>query len=128
MLLDLPGQRSHRRQVVIDKVMATLGHRDDVRAKAADAEVLTVMILLYLSGPLSDQPSPARPALGLALETLGAVFARGDVFLIDGMRSRLPPRPRPVLPQGAGAGLLNARPRASSSSAAANSPGLPTAS
>ena len=58
--------------VVIDKVMRTLGHRDDVRAKAADAEVLTVAVVAarafqhhleralqvmhrgrYLSGPLS---------------------------------------------------------------------------
>ena len=58
--------------VVIDKVLATLGHRDDVRAQASDAEVLTVAVVAaksfqnhqaralqvlarlgYLSGPLS---------------------------------------------------------------------------
>ncbi len=95
--------------VVIDKVLATLGHRDDVRAKASDAEVLTVAVVAaksfqnhqaralqvlarlgYLSGPLSESRFNRRLHalggwLGLALETLGAVFAHGDVFLIDSM-------------------------------------------
>jgi len=95
--------------VVIDKVMQTLGHRDDVRAKASDAEVLTVAVVAaksfqnhlaralqvlhlgrYLSGPLSvsrfnRRLHALRGWLGLALETLGAVFAHGDVFLIDSM-------------------------------------------
>lgn len=95
--------------VVIDKVMATLGRREDVRAKAADAEVLTVAVaaarffhnhleralqVLHrgrdLSGPLSvsrfsRRLHALRGWLGLALETLGAVFARGDVFLIASM-------------------------------------------
>ena len=31
--------------VVIDKVMAALGHRDDVQARANDAEVLTVAVV-----------------------------------------------------------------------------------
>ncbi len=95
--------------VVIDKVLATVGHRDDVRAKASDAEVLTVAVAAakyfqnhraralqvlarrgYLSGPLSESRCNRRLHalggwLGLALETLGAVFAHGDVFLIDSM-------------------------------------------
>jgi hypothetical protein len=85
--------------VVIDKVMAALGHRDDVRAKVSDAEVLTVAVvaakyfqnhharalqvmlrLRYLSGTLSASRFNRRlhalgDWLGLALETLGAVFA-----------------------------------------------------
>lgn len=95
--------------VIIDKVLATLGHRDDVRAKASDAEVLTVAVVAaksfqnhqaralqvlarlgYLSGPLSASRFNRRLHalggwLGLALETLGAVFAHGDVFLVDSM-------------------------------------------
>ncbi len=95
--------------VVMDKVMAALGHRDDVRAKAADAEVLTVAVAAarffqnhleralqvlhrgrYLSGPLSvsrfnRRLHALRGWLGLALEALGAVFDHGDVFLIDSM-------------------------------------------
>ncbi len=31
--------------VVIDKTMPALGHQDDVRAKASDAEVLTVAVV-----------------------------------------------------------------------------------
>jgi hypothetical protein len=95
--------------VVIDKLLAALGHRDDVRAKAADAEVLTVAVAAarffqnhleralgvmhlgrYLSGPLSvsrfnRRLHALRGWLGLALEALGAVFAHGEVFLIDSM-------------------------------------------
>ncbi len=86
--------------VVIDKTMAALGHRDDVRARASDAEVLTVAVVAakyfqchlgrYLSGPLSVSRFSRRlPALRgwlyLALETLGALFATGGAFLIDSM-------------------------------------------
>ncbi len=95
--------------VIIDKLLVTLGHRDDVRAKASDAEVLTVAVVAakafqnhlaralqvlhlgrYLSGPLSVSRFNRRLHrlagwLGLALETLGAVFAHGTVFLIDSM-------------------------------------------
>ncbi len=95
--------------VVLDKAMAALGHRDDVRAKASDAEVLTVAVVAaryfqnhleralgmmrlgrYLSGPLSVSRFNRRlhrlaDWLGLLLETLGALFARGEVFLIDSM-------------------------------------------
>ncbi len=95
--------------VVIDKVLATLGHRDDVRAQASDAEVLTVAVVAaksfqnhqaralqvlarlgYLSGPLSASRFNRRLHalhgwLGLALETLGSLFATGEAFLIDSM-------------------------------------------
>ena len=95
--------------VVLDKTMAALGHRDDVRAQASAAEVLTVAIVAaryfqrhlaralgmrhlgrYLSGPLSvsrfnRRLHALRDWLGLALETLGALFAHGEVFLIDSM-------------------------------------------
>ena len=95
--------------VVIDKVLATLGHRDDVRAQASDAEVLTVAVVAaksfqnhqaralqvlarlgYLSGPLSASRFNRRVHalhgwLGLALETLGSLFATGEAFLIDSM-------------------------------------------
>ena len=95
--------------VVIDKTMAALGHRDDVRAKASDAEVLTVAVVAakyfqshlaralqvmrlghYLSGPLSvsrfnRRLHALRGWLALALDTLGALFATGEAFLIDSM-------------------------------------------
>src|SRR3954454_11236740 len=88
--------------VVIDKTMATLGHRDDVRAQASDAEVLTVAVVAaryfqnhlaralqmmhlgrYLSGALSvsrfnRRLHALRAWLGLALETLGHLFADGE--------------------------------------------------
>ncbi len=95
--------------VIVDKLLATVGHRDDVRAKASDAAVLTVAVVAakafqnhlaralqvlhlgrYLSGPLSvsrfnRRLHALRGWLGLALETLGAVFAHGTVFLLDRM-------------------------------------------
>lgn len=95
--------------VVLDKLMATLGHRDHVLAQASDAEVLTVAVVAakyfqnhlaralqvlrlghYLSGPLSVSRFNRRlhrlaDWLGLALETLGTLFATGEVFLIDSM-------------------------------------------
>ncbi len=95
--------------VVIDKTMQALGHRDDVRAKASDAEVLTVAVVAakafqnhleralqvmhlgrYLSGPLSVSRCNRRLHrlagwLGLLLEALGAVFAHGAVVLIDSL-------------------------------------------
>ncbi|HUS17227.1 MAG TPA: transposase, partial [Chloroflexia bacterium] len=95
--------------VVIDKLMATLGHRDHVLARASDAEVLTVAVVAakyfqnhlerglqmmrlghYLSGPLSVSRFSRRlhrlaAWLGLAVETLGALFATGEAFLIDSM-------------------------------------------
>ena len=95
--------------VVFDKTMAALGHRDQVLAQASDAEVLTVAVVAaryfqhhleralqvlrlgrYLSGALSvsrcnRRLHRLRAWLLLLLETLGAVFAHGAVFLIDSM-------------------------------------------
>jgi len=95
--------------VIIDKTMAALGHRDDARAGASDAEVLTVAVVAakyfqnhlaralqvmhlgrYLSGALSASRFSRRlhrlaDWLGLATETLGALFATGEAFLIDSM-------------------------------------------
>jgi len=95
--------------VIIDKTMQALGHRDDVRARASDAEVLTVAVAAakyfqnhlaralqvmhlgrYLSGPLSvsrfnRRLHALRDWLLLLLEALGEVFAHGEVFLIDSM-------------------------------------------
>ena len=95
--------------VVIDKTMAALGHRDHVLAQASDAEVLTVAVVAakyfqrhleralqvlrlgrYLSGPLSVSRCNRRlhrlaDWLALLLEALGALFARGEVFLIDSL-------------------------------------------
>jgi hypothetical protein len=95
--------------VVIDKTMALLGHRDDVRAGASDAEVLTVAVVAakyfqnhlaralqvmhlghYLSGALSASRfnrrlHALRDWLLLLTEALGEVFAQGTVFLIDSM-------------------------------------------
>jgi hypothetical protein len=95
--------------VVIDKTMQALGHRDDVRAQASDAAVLTVAVVAakslqnhlaravqsmhlgrYLSGPLSvsrcnRRLHALRDWLLLLAETLGAVFACGAAFLLDSM-------------------------------------------
>jgi len=95
--------------VIVDKLLAALGHRDDVRAGASDAAVLTVAVVAakscqnhlaravqimhlgrYRSGPLSASRfsrrlHARRGWLGLALEALGAVFAHGDIFLLDSM-------------------------------------------
>ncbi len=95
--------------VVFDKTMQALGHQDDVRAKASDAEVLTVAVVAaqyfqnhleralqvmqlghYLSGPLSVSRFNRRlhrlaAWLRLLLEALGEVFTQGETFLIDSM-------------------------------------------
>ncbi len=95
--------------VVIAKLMDTLGHRDHVLAQASDAEVLTVAVVAakyfpnhreralgmlhlgrYLSGGLSVSRFNRRlhrlaAWLGLAVATLGELFATGEVFLIDSM-------------------------------------------
>ena len=95
--------------VVLDKTMAALGHHDHALAQASDAEVLTVAVVAaryfqnhleralqvmrlggYLSGPLSvsrfnRRLHALRGWLALALETLGALFAAGEVFLLDSM-------------------------------------------
>ncbi|HET8626018.1 MAG TPA: hypothetical protein VFL91_01270 [Thermomicrobiales bacterium] len=129
--------------VIVDNLLTALGHRDDVRAKASDAEVLTVAVLAaksfqnhlaralqvmhlgrYLSGPLSESRfnrrlHALRGWLGLVLETLGAVFARGDVFLIDSMPVPVCRRARAWRCQKArgGPAAAGARPRGSASSA-----------
>src|SRR5215213_699377 len=93
--------------VVIDEVMQALGHHTHCLAHISDAEVLTVavvaaryfqnhheralqVLLRYLSGKLSTSRFNRRlHALGawfrLLLETLGALFARGEAFIIDSM-------------------------------------------
>jgi len=95
--------------VIVDKLLAALGHRDDVRAGASDAAVLTVAVVAaksfqdhlaralpimhlgrYRSGPLSASRfsrrlHALRGWLGLALEALGAVCAHGDIVLLDSM-------------------------------------------
>src|SRR4051795_13449890 len=115
---EAPGSREEGRMdddfivtafVVIDQTMAALGHRDDVRARASDAAVLTVAVVAarsfqshlaralqvmhlghYLSGALSvsrfsRRLHALRGWLGLALETLGELFAHGEAFLLDSM-------------------------------------------
>jgi len=95
--------------VVIDEMMAALGHRSHRLARLSDAEVLTVAVaaakyfannheralgvmhgMRYLSGPLSASRFNRRlHALGawlrLARETLGALLATGEAFLLDSM-------------------------------------------
>jgi hypothetical protein len=95
--------------VILDETMRALGHRDDVRAGAGDAEVLTVAVVAaksfqnhlaralqvmrlgrYLSGPLSESRfnrrlHALRDWLALLVETLGEIVARGETFLIDSM-------------------------------------------
>ncbi len=105
--------------VVLDKTMAALGHQDHVLAQASDAEVLTVAVVAaryfqnhleralqvmhlgrYLSGALSvsrfnRRLHRLRDWLALLLETVGAVFAQGEVFLIDSMPVPVCRRARP---------------------------------
>jgi len=95
--------------VVIDETMRALAHRDHPLAGVSDAEVLTVAVVAaryfqnhheralqvmqgmgYLSGTLSASRFNRRLHalggwLGLLLETLGALFAQGEVFLLDSM-------------------------------------------
>jgi hypothetical protein len=95
--------------VVLDQAMAALGHRDDVRAQASDAAVLTVAVVAArycqhhlerawgmlrlgrsLSGPRSVSRCNRRRHrladwLALLLEALGALFARGAGFLLDSL-------------------------------------------
>ena len=89
--------------VVLDKTMAALGHRDDVRAGASDAEVLTVAVVAakyfqshreralpmlrlgrYLPGPLGVSRCNRRlhrlaDWLGLAAVTLGELQAGVEI-------------------------------------------------
>ncbi len=95
--------------VVLDEMMQALGHRSHRLAQIDDAEVLTVAVVAakyfannheralgvmygmrYLAKPLSASRFNRRlHALGgwlrLGLETLGALFARGEVFLLESM-------------------------------------------
>ncbi len=95
--------------VVLDETMRALEHRSHPLARVCDAEVLTVAVVAaryfanhheralqvmrlgrYLSGPLSTSRFNRRlHALAgwfrLVLETLGALFAQGEVFLIDSL-------------------------------------------
>src|SRR5918998_1655253 len=95
--------------VVIDTVMRASDHRSHRLAHISDAEVLTVAVVAaryfqnhheralqivqrlgYLSGKLSTARFNRRlHALGdwlrLSLETLGALFAQGEAFIIDSL-------------------------------------------
>lgn len=95
--------------VIIADVLRTLGHRDDVRAGASDAEVLTVAVvaakyfqnhqaqaviilsrLHYLSGPLSVSRFNRRLHrltfwLEALLPLLAATFAGGDIYILDSL-------------------------------------------
>ena len=95
--------------VVVDEIMAALGHRSHGLAQVSDAEVLTVAAVAakhfqnhhalalatlqrqgYLSGTLSASRFNRRlHALGdwfrLLLEALAELLATGDCFLIDSM-------------------------------------------
>lgn len=95
--------------VVIDEMMQALGHRSHGLAHISDAEVLTVAVVAakyfannheralavmhgmrYLDMPLSPSRFSRRlHALGdwlrLTLETLGALFAHGEAYLLDSM-------------------------------------------
>jgi hypothetical protein len=95
--------------VVIDEMMQALDHRSHSLAHLSDAEVVTVAVVAakyfannheralavlygmrYLSRPLSASRFNRRlHALGdwlrLTLETLGALLAHGEAFLLDSM-------------------------------------------
>ncbi len=95
--------------VVIDEMMAALGHRSHPQARVSDAEVLTVAVVAakyfpnnheralavmggmrYLARSLSASRFNRRlhalhDWLGLALETRGALLATGAAFLLDSM-------------------------------------------
>jgi hypothetical protein len=95
--------------VVLDDILRALGHRTDPRARTSDSEVLTVGVVAacqfanhheralcvlkamgYLSGPLSVSRFDRRfhalaHWLSAALDLLAAVFAAGEVFVIDSM-------------------------------------------
>jgi hypothetical protein len=93
--------------VILDDLLRALGHRTDPRAQTSDSEVLTVGVIAacqfanhheralcvlrgmgYLSAPLSISRFNRRchalaHRLSAALDLLAAVFATGDVFVID---------------------------------------------
>lgn len=93
--------------VVLDDILRALGHRTHPRARTSDSEVLTVGVIAacqfanhheralcvlkgmgYLSGPLSISRFNRRfhalaHRLSAALDLLAAVFATGELFVID---------------------------------------------
>ena len=95
--------------VVVAELLRHADHREHVLARVGDAEVLTVAVMAaayfqnhqaralqvmqlgrYLSGPLSvsrfnRRLHALRPWLRLLLETLGALFAQGEAFIIDSL-------------------------------------------
>jgi len=95
--------------VIVDETMRALGHRSHGLARLSDAEVLTVAVAAakyfrnnheralqvmqgmgYLSGRLSASRFNRRLHalagwLRLLLETLGALFASGEAFLLDSL-------------------------------------------
>ncbi len=95
--------------VIVDELLTKAGHHDHVLAQVSDSEVLTVAIVAakdfhnnherallllqethYLSGHLSVSRFNRRlhqqaDWLELALEVLGEVAARGEVFIIDSL-------------------------------------------
>lgn len=95
--------------MVIDETLRVLGHRSHALARTSDAEVLTVAAVAakyfqhhheralgvlrlggYLAGPLRASRLNRRlhalaDWLGLALATLGELFATGAAFLLDSM-------------------------------------------
>lgn len=95
--------------VVLDELMRLAGHRDHVLAGVSDAEVLTVAVVAaasfqnhharalqvmlgmrYLSGHLSTSRFNRRlhalaDWFGLALATLGDLFATGEAFVLDSL-------------------------------------------
>jgi hypothetical protein len=95
--------------VVLDDLLRHAGHRDHVLAGVSDAEVLTVAVVAaasfqnhharalqvmlgmrYLSGRLSTSRFNRRlhalaDWIGLALATLGDLFATGEAFILDSL-------------------------------------------
>jgi hypothetical protein len=95
--------------VVLDELLRLAGHRDHVLAGVSDAEVLTVAVVAaaafqnhharalqvmqgmhYLSGHLSTSRFNRRlhalaDWFGLALMTLGDLFATGEAFILDSL-------------------------------------------
>lgn len=95
--------------VVVDTLLRQAGHHDHGLARVGDAEVLTVAVVAaayfqnhharalavmqgmrYLSGRLSASRFNRRlhalaDWLGLLLEMLGELFARGEAFLLDSL-------------------------------------------
>ena len=131
--------------VVLDEMMQALGHRSHRLAQIDDAEVLTVAVVAakyfannheralavmhgmgYLAKPLSASRFNRRlHALGgwlrLGLETLGGLFARGEIFLLVVCRSRSAAAPVPDARASSpvGTSAATARPRRRSSGAPA---------